>query len=270
MKLLAACTQSATPPGVGATQQDWYEVIASDVVPGTSFLAIDTDTTSRREAWDAAYDLIADDHVSWAGVEGVVKPGHPLSSHASGVTPCLPNSTWASQLMRQPEALKLLPVDPDQVVIGHPDTGWAVHYQLPRSSLDLTRARNAFTGGTDAEDPVEPNDPFDGHGTCTSSLLVSGANDREPLHPGRPDPLIGYCRSDIVVPIRCASNVIQFSTTALTWSIEYLTSIGVDIITISLGGLPSAALQAAVRRAVENNIIVVCIAVNQPQAPQLP
>jgi hypothetical protein len=251
MKLLVAC-----PPGQSPPHGDWDEVVA-DRELGTSFLATDADTASRREAWDAAHDLITHDHVSWAGVEGIVMPGHPLSSSASAVAPCLPDSSWARKHMRQPQALRLLPAQPDQVVIGQPDTGWAVHYQLPRSALDLARARNAFTGGTDAEDPVEPNDPFDGHGTCTSSLLVSGEHDQPPLDPGQPDPLVGYCMSDTVVPIRCATNVVQFSTIALIWSIEYLTRIGVDIITISLGGLPSAPLQAAVRQAVDRNIIVV-------------
>lgn len=255
MKLLVARRRRGNSPS-GLATRGWDEVITRSW-PNLSFLTFDADAASRSEAWDAAHEVISDDEISWAGLDGVVMPGHPLWERASKVAPCLPDSAWARDRMRQPEALKLLPAAPDRVVIGQPDTGWAVHYQLPKSSLDLARARNAFTGGADAEDLVEPNDPFDGHGTCTSSLLVSGLDDRNPVQPGQPDPVIGYCMADSVVPVRCANNVIQFSTVALAWSIEYLTSIGVDIISISLGGPPSPALQAAVRRAVDNNIIVV-------------
>ena len=76
-----------------------------------------------------------------------MRSDHPLAEQAVGVTPCSQDSGWARERMRQPEALTLLPAQPDRVVIGHPDTGWARHHQLPTGSLDLARARNAFTGG---------------------------------------------------------------------------------------------------------------------------
>ncbi|MDQ0374606.1 S8/S53 family peptidase [Cellulomonas humilata] len=256
MKLLAACALGDTPsPQLGASG-GWDEIAVSGP-SDTSYLAADVDGASRREAWDAAYELISQDQVSWAGVEGIVSPGHPLAEQAVGVTPSPRDPAWARERMRQPEALTLLPARPDRVVIGHPDTGWARHRQLPTGSLDLARARNAFTGGIDAEDPVESIDPFDGHGTGTASLLVSSPDDHDLIRPRTRDPVLGYGGSDSVVPVRCATNVVQFSTVALVWSINYLTSLGVDVISISLGGLPSPALHAALRRAVERNVVVV-------------
>lgn len=89
--------------------------------------------------------------------------------------------------MNHAAAMKLLPAQHDRVVVGHADTGWANHFQLPRAALDLARARNAFDGGGDARDPLLPDDPFYGHGTCTASLLLSGSADVDAARPTVPD-----------------------------------------------------------------------------------
>ena len=70
MKLLAACAPGDTPSSQLRASGVWDEIAVSGP-SDTSYLAADVDGASRREAWDAAYELISQDHVSWAGVEGV-------------------------------------------------------------------------------------------------------------------------------------------------------------------------------------------------------
>lgn len=256
MKVAAAINDKSSARRIPGTQPAWDLLVPKGPSRPQPFVVTES-AGDRNAAWSVAYDLIQDPEVTWAAPDGIVVPGHPLSTGGTPALPCLPNSRWARRAMHQAAAAKMVPKPREQVVIGHPDTGWADHYQLPQAALDLTRAYNTFDGSANAEDPVEPNDPFDGHGTCTASLMVSGQKDIDPAAPAAKDLIGGYSKFVTLVPVRCANNVIQYSTIALTRAIEHLTSIHVDVISISLGGLPSAPLQAALQHAVRNNIIVV-------------
>jgi subtilisin family serine protease len=65
-----------------------------------------------------------------------------------------------------------------------------------------------------------------------------------------------------LVPIRCVENVAVFDQSPVAQAIEHARRNGAHVITMSLGGVMSAALHAAVRKAVSDNVIVVAAAGN--------
>jgi subtilisin family serine protease len=201
------------------------------------------------EAWAQAYAEARRPSVAWAAPEAIVRAGDPLAPmHEPARAPG--DRGWAVERVRAPQARSLVPADAEPPWIGHADTGWGRHPQVPRERLDLEHALDAFTGAPDAEDPLGRLDLFDGHGTGTLSVLIAAGGDA-------PDALQGVSPDATVTPVRCANSVVLFSDLALTRAIDHLSTLGVGVITISLGGLPSAPLRDALLRAVARQVVVV-------------
>ncbi len=201
------------------------------------------------EAWAQAYAQARRPTVAWAAPEAVVRVGDPLSPLYEPAPPRA-DRVWAAERVRAPQARSLVSPDAAPPWIGHADTGWGRHPQVPLERLDLEHALDAFTGAPVAEDPLGRVDLFDGHGTGTLSVLIAPGGDT-------PDALEGVCPGATVTPVRCANSVVLFSDLALTRAIDHLSALGVGVITISLGGLPSALLRDALLRAVARQVVVV-------------
>ena len=150
------------------------------------------------------------------------------------------------------------------VTIGHPDTGFTPHPDL----ADPERLLVAEGFDFDDDDP-NPIDDLDdefldnpGHGTGTGSVIVSN---RGPA-PGLPPPAFvsGAAPFASLIPIRTTESVVLFSTRGLRRAIDHAVSKRAHVISISLGGpLPSPALKAAIRRAIDAGAIVLAAAGNQ-------
>ena len=65
-----------------------------------------------------------------------------------------------------------------------------------------------------------------------------------------------------IVPVRIADRVFHFATSTVAQGINYAVSIGADVVSMSMGGLPSQAWADAVNKAYEAGIVVVCAAGN--------
>lgn len=154
------------------------------------------------------------------------------------------------------------------VMIVHLDTGYdPTHAALP-TGLDRERQRNFV-------DSDRPNDATDttpasglltnrGHGTGTLGILagadVSGLVSAEPIPVNFGQ--LGGSPAARVVPVRIANSVVHFWTSSVAQGIDYAREIGADVISMSMGGLPSASWADAVNQAYEAGVVIVCAAGN--------
>lgn len=136
--------------------------------------------------------------------------------------------------------------------VGQPDTGVAEHAEVDQAALDLQSAIDIMDGDKDPTDPLNAGTANPGHGTGTASVVISRSNGQ----------MIGSAPEATLVPIRCTDDVKIFDGTPLAAAIEHATRVGCDVITMSLGGLPSLAVHAAVRAAVRKGVIVLAAAGN--------
>ncbi|MEM1299924.1 MAG: S8/S53 family peptidase, partial [Pseudomonadota bacterium] len=164
------------------------------------------------------------------------------------------------------------------IVIGHPDTGYLPHEDYPESRVDTVRAYDAFLNASAAlaefeglegigRHPLQPNMlPYlQQHGTMTASAIVA-PNTRS----DRPEQeLTGVAPGATILPLRCVETVVLAGDLEIIRAIEFAIFMGVDVISISLGGSPNPGLLAALQTAIANGIIVVAAA-GQPQGFPLP
>ena len=134
------------------------------------------------------------------------------------------------------------------VVIAQPDTGVVAHAELD----GVVRV-----GGWDVLDhDPDPTDPLDGlnpgHGTGTASVVVSPES----------RVVAGSAPAASHMPIRTVTTVVQVTQVAVAEAIGHAVDSGAHVITMSLGGLPAAVLERAVRRAVAADVIVLAAAGN--------
>jgi hypothetical protein len=148
--------------------------------------------------------------------------------------------------------------------IAHLDTGYyAAHETKPRHVL--TQLERNFVGRDrerrSAEDP--DNEVFlldnSGHGTGTIGILagaVAPSYGSEPLG-GAPDAEI--------VPLRIADRVVLLRTSAFAEALGYAVDAGCDVVTMSMGGLPSRSWRDEVERAYRAGVCIVSAAGNNIQ-----
>lgn len=154
--------------------------------------------------------------------------------------------------------------------IGHLDTGYdPTHAAIPHH-LRPELGRNFVDG--DPNDATDPgrfypwNQP--GHGTATGALLAG----RRVAIPGSGfDDILGGAPHSEVVPIRIADSVIHFRTSSMAAGINYAVDTACDVVSISMGGVPSRAWAAAVNRAYEAGVAIFAAAGNRfgPSPPSL-
>ncbi len=152
-----------------------------------------------------------------------------------------------------------------RVRIAHLDTGYdPQHVTLP-AHLNTELQRN-FVDGEDVDNAADPakrgflRDP--GHGTGTLSILAGNVlNDVRQAGPFGGQALGGAPKAEIV-PLRVASSVVHFYTSAVARAFDYVTNLGCDVVSMSMGGVASAAWTEAINRAYEAGVVIVCAAGN--------
>jgi hypothetical protein len=148
---------------------------------------------------------------------------------------------------------------PPHTRIGHIDTGYDPNH--------LARAQNIVLEHSFVEDDPDHNKAqappqvnllpqnLD-HGTGTMGILAGGRI------PNLNDDFLGGAPNADIVPLRIANSVILFRTSAFAEALHFAVDNLCDVISISMGGLPSRAWNEAVNRAYENGICIVAAAGN--------
>jgi len=157
-----------------------------------------------------------------------------------------------------------------RVRIVHLDTGYDPQHATFPGHVSLQLQRN-FVEGENANDARDPGDrgllKNPGHGTGTLSILAGnvfafagqGYNFNEAL---------GGAPEAEIVPVRVGNSVVQLATSSVARGIEYAAALcanaqtRVHVISMSMGGVASAAWADAVNRAYDAGIVFVAAAGN--------
>ena len=235
-----------------------------------------------REAWDRTYQLRAHkgiasaeplfkawvtDRPEW-GFDGDEQPAAAfgLPSFACGSGEDLAKAKaheWSIELANVPLAWQnhFAGAQPGEgVVIGHPDTGYRRHPEIAANLL-TGLGRDLVDNDDDPQDELKKTFPWQngGHGTGTASVIVSprGAADANPQNA-----VSGTAPHAKLVPFRVSDSVVVVDTLNLARAIELATDRGVDVISISMGGVGSDRLHDAVVYATSRGVIVLAAAGN--------
>ena len=154
--------------------------------------------------------------------------------------------SWAfSQQMGRPHAGK-------GILVFQPDTGVVpTHPEMPPNVEKDKRSANFIEPGKKPIDPLKGSGTI-GHGTGTGSVVASPTAGA----------MSGTAPEATLIPIRAVTSVAVIDQSRVAQAINHARLQGAHVITMSLGGVFSSALQAAVRKAVKANIIVVAAAGN--------
>ena len=190
-----------------------------------------------------------------------VEPGLRAADASSQHLPGTDVPTWALDNIRCRDAWTVPPGSAAMgagIVIGQPDTGFTDHPELGDNALDLTRDWDLLRDDDDAHDPLERRwwFPLDspGHGTSTASVIVS----REQLR------VTGAAPRSTLVPLRTVKSVVQVLDGDVAKAVDRAHRTGCHVISMSLGGVGFFnGLQATIRRAVEDGVIVCAAAGNK-------
>jgi hypothetical protein len=161
---------------------------------------------------------------------------------------------WALDMLRVPQAwewsrLQGRPAMGKGVIVAQPDTGVTDHPDL--QGVPQVGAVDLFDGAKKAIDSLDYLGNTS-HGTGTGSVLLS-----------RPSAKVtGAAPAATHMPIRAIHNVVRVSQLRVAQAINHAVDSGAHVISMSLGGLPSLFLWLALRRAIENNLIVLAAAGN--------
>ena len=155
------------------------------------------------------------------------------------------------------------------IKIVHLDTGYDPKHKARPEFVATNEERNFVD--TDRPNSAEDMTPTSGvllnrgHGTGTIGILagpkVTGVRltqDGKSLD----GETLGGAPMTSIVPVRIANSVVHFGTSTVAQGIDYAVSIGADVVSMSMGGLPSQAWADAVNKAYEAGIVVVCAAGN--------
>jgi serine protease len=232
---------------------------------------------SLADAWDLTYRLRTQPEVVYAEPLLTVDDTqqHPEPTARARARAALPageqddpgtadDCEWSLKTLRVPEAWALFGNrEPGgDIIVGHPDTGYTPHPEIE----GRLRPADGFDFKDDDPDPldrlVEGGLRNPGHGTGTSSVIISGRG--KPAGSTRDAFVSGVAPGASLIPIRTTNSVVLFSMGGLTRAIRHAIAKGAHVVSISLGGpFPSVALRNAVRDAEQAGIIVCCAAGNQ-------
>lgn len=159
---------------------------------------------------------------------------------------------WALRRMGIHAAWDMSPGKGRGILVAQPDTGVAAHAELDAARLRMDLSADLVDGTGEAVDPLLASAGNPGHGTGTASVLISGVGGA--VH--------GSAPGAELVPIRCIESVIVVDGAPVARALGHARRIGAHVVTMSLGGLPSRAVSAAIRALVEDGCIVLAAAGN--------
>ena len=147
-----------------------------------------------------------------------------------------------------------------RITVAHLDTGYDKRHSTVPSGLQDLKQHNVMPGenANDATDRAPSSGLANrGHGAGTLGIL---AGNRVPA--GAPGwegftDFIGAAPGVNIIPVRIADWVVHFSTSTMVEGFDYARTQGVQVLTMSMGGLSSAALVDAINLAYEAGIVMV-------------
>ena len=152
----------------------------------------------------------------------------------------------------------------NRITIAHLDTGYKKGHSVLPQFLDMARQRTFVDGDANPNDASDPgitgfgNNP--GHGTGTLSILAGGNFNGAPF--SVPSGLVGGAPFANVIPVRVANSVVLFTNSSIAKGLAYAIANNVDVLSMSMGGLPSQAWADMVNAAYEAGITLVMAAGN--------
>ena len=152
----------------------------------------------------------------------------------------------------------------DRITIAHLDTGYRKGHELLPKFLDATRQRNFVDGDPNPNDASDPdiggfgNNP--GHGTGTLSILAGSLFNGAPF--GVSSGVVGGAPFASVIPVRVANSVVLFTNSSIAKGIQYAIDNSVDVLSMSMGGVPAQVWVDVVNAAYEAGITLVTAAGN--------
>lgn len=152
----------------------------------------------------------------------------------------------------------------ERVTIAHLDTGYRKDHAVLPEFLDTTKARSFVKNDADPNSAVDPgitgfgNNP--GHGTGTLSLLAGNVFDATKF--GDVRGLVGAAPFARIIPVRVANSVVEFANSSIAQGIQYAIDSNVDVLSMSMGGVPSQAWVDVVNKAYDAGITLVTAAGN--------
>ncbi|MGV8986165.1 MAG: S8 family serine peptidase [Cypionkella sp.] len=266
--------------------------------PGATWFRIDQGST-KENLWDAAHAALASGQgIAAKGRIAVVEPDHeqrwfPAEPEGAGIAMAAADRCifhdqdptggkavshaaardWNQQsgFSEFAAARARLGADWDQklaqIIVAHLDTGYDPRHVTLPAHLDLLLQRNFIDAGF-------PNDASDrtpdgasttrnrGHGTATLALLAGNRLDGSA--PGWPgfSGYVGGAPAAHVIPIRIADWVVRFWTGTMVQGFDHARRNKADVLSMSMGGLTSAALVDAVNLAYDSGMVIVTAAGN--------
>jgi hypothetical protein len=166
--------------------------------------------------------------------------------------------------------------EPPRVRIVHLDTGYDDdHVALPEGLLREASLDFADGGATPRPGAVDPSDDCfacnPGHGTGTLSILAGSAmRVRDARGAVVWDDALGGAPLAEVRAYRISPSVVHLTTGRMVRGFERAVEDGADVLSMSMGGLPSLALGDAVDRAYERGVAMFTAAGDFLQPPLLP
>jgi hypothetical protein len=152
----------------------------------------------------------------------------------------------------------------DRVTIAHLDTGYRKGHSVLPQFLDLTLQHSFVNGDPDPNDASDPNhggfSNNPGHGTGTISILAGSMFDGKPFH--APSGVVGGAPFARVIPVRVADSVVSFANSAIARGIGYAIDNRVDVLSMSMGGVPAQVWVDLVNQAYEAGVVLVTAAGN--------
>jgi hypothetical protein len=208
---------------------------------------------SSEDVWNAVHALMEQPEVEYAEPEAVLV--HPTAELPEPPVANL-SRDWHLRAIRAPQAWRLFEragrLPGEGVLIGHLDTGWAPHPAVPGPDRLMPGVDFWDTHRPDARDPLEAGLGLSpGHGTATLCLLAAHHEDYR-----------GVATHASVLPVRVSQSVIHVATRAMALGILHCVHRGAQVISISMGGLPSRLWADAVNHAYERGVVICAAAGN--------
>ncbi|HSE37786.1 MAG TPA: S8 family serine peptidase [Blastocatellia bacterium] len=163
-----------------------------------------------------------------------------------------------TQLGKAREAVEF--TDP-RTRIAHIDTGYYRSHDTVPEFVRRDLEKNFVTADADPSSAEDPDNKLlvldnSGHGTGTISIVAGG---KVSAFGGV---YMGGAPGAEVVPMRVADSVVLLRTSALARALDYAVEQRCDVVTMSMGGLPSRAWGEAVDRAYEAGLCICAAAGN--------